>query len=209
MMREEAPHLKFVFHDSFHKDPADWDDLFDDDDIYNVVVDTHYYRAWNGNNTDVDTVCAGYKTQMEMLAGHKYEVWVGEWSLATDACALWLGGFNDGIYNNAHTCRWVDCPKSYLSGKHAVDFDRDAAELGPYGFSPDLIRYGQCPIDSTFFSDEDIAKIGECVFEQFDANIQGHIMWTVRNELEPRWNYLESYKNGFIPKGSAAPIDQQ
>ena len=25
----------------------------------------------------------------------KYEKWVGEWSLATDHCALWLEGFND------------------------------------------------------------------------------------------------------------------
>ena len=25
----------------------------------------------------------------------KYPVWVGEWSLATDVCAMWLGGFND------------------------------------------------------------------------------------------------------------------
>jgi hypothetical protein len=26
----------------------------------------------------------------------KMEVWIGEWSLATDVCAMWLGGFNDG-----------------------------------------------------------------------------------------------------------------
>jgi hypothetical protein len=25
----------------------------------------------------------------------KYPVWVGEWSLATDNAAMWLGGFND------------------------------------------------------------------------------------------------------------------
>ena len=60
-MREGAPHLKFVFHDSFHKTPADWDDLFEDEDIYNVVVDTHYYRAWSSDNNDVETVCAAYK----------------------------------------------------------------------------------------------------------------------------------------------------
>jgi hypothetical protein len=28
----------------------------------------------------------------------KYEKWVGEWSLATDICAWWLGGFNES-YN--------------------------------------------------------------------------------------------------------------
>ncbi len=27
-------------------------------------------------------------------------VWMGEWALATDSCAHWLGGFNDG--NTVH-----------------------------------------------------------------------------------------------------------
>lgn len=95
-MREGAPHLKFVFHDSGHLTPADWDDLFEDDDIHNVVLDNHYYRAWSGDNTDIETVCAAYKDHLEMVAGHKYEVWIGEWALATDDCAFWLGNFNDG-----------------------------------------------------------------------------------------------------------------
>ena len=46
-MREKAPHLKFVFHDSFLNDPSDWDDLFADDDTHNVVIDNHFYLAWD------------------------------------------------------------------------------------------------------------------------------------------------------------------
>ena len=96
-MRESAPHLKFVFHDSFHDSPAEWDDLFEDGDTHNVVVDNHFYRAWSEpENTDVETVCAAYREHMETMATHKYEVWIGEWSLATDICAFWLGCFNDG-----------------------------------------------------------------------------------------------------------------
>ena len=34
----------------------------------------------------------------------KYEVWHGEWSLATDSCAHWLGGFNDGKANYGKNC---------------------------------------------------------------------------------------------------------
>jgi hypothetical protein len=29
-----------------------------------------------------------------------FEVWLGEWSLATDVCAFWLGGFNDANTKN-------------------------------------------------------------------------------------------------------------
>ena len=56
-MREKAPHLKFVFHDSFLKDPKYWDDLFEDDDIHNVVVDTHFYLAWDADSGAIDDVC--------------------------------------------------------------------------------------------------------------------------------------------------------
>lgn len=37
------PDLKFVFHDAFHGDANTWNDLFADDDIKNVVMDTHFY----------------------------------------------------------------------------------------------------------------------------------------------------------------------
>ena len=48
-MKEKAPHLKFVFHDSFHFGAGDWNDMFDDDEDYsNVVMDTHFYTAWWG-----------------------------------------------------------------------------------------------------------------------------------------------------------------
>jgi len=169
-MRSKAPHLKFVFHDSGHLTPDDWDDLFEGDDIYNVVLDNHYYRAWNWDNDDVDTVCAAYKEHLEMIAGHKYEVWVGEWSLATDDCAFWLGNFNDG--GSPGNCQWVDCPKPYLSGHLAVDLDRDAYMQGPFGTDPDVAMYGKCPIDSAKFSNEEVAQIGKCIYENFDANVQ-------------------------------------
>ena len=38
-----------------------WDDLFADDDHYNVVIDNHYYPAWDPDNDTVETVCQKYK----------------------------------------------------------------------------------------------------------------------------------------------------
>ena len=60
-------------------------------------------------------------------------MWVGEWALATDTCAMWLGGFNDSNSDLVFDCARVECPYSYLSEAHAVDFDRKAHELGPFG----------------------------------------------------------------------------
>lgn len=36
----------------------------------------------------------------------------------------------------------------------------------------------------------------------FNDYVDGHFMWTVRNELEPRWNYIDSYDKGWIVNGS-------
>jgi hypothetical protein len=41
VIREINPEVKFVFHDSFIPNAYVWNDLFADDDTYNVVVDTH------------------------------------------------------------------------------------------------------------------------------------------------------------------------
>ena len=43
LMKEKAPHLTFVFHDSFKFSGLLWNSLFEDDDMDNVVMDTHLY----------------------------------------------------------------------------------------------------------------------------------------------------------------------
>jgi hypothetical protein len=69
-------------------------------------------------------------------------------------------------------CQWVKCPYSYLPYPYSYDFDRTAAELGPYGerttSSP---KYGMCPIDSAFFRDEEVTVLGECVQDVFADNV--------------------------------------
>ena len=41
-------------------------------------------------------------------------------------------------------------------------------------------------------------RLGQCVMDIFNDNVEGHFMWTVRNELEPRWEYVTSYDAGWI-----------
>jgi len=57
MMRHSHPDLLFVFHDSFHFDGNVWNDLFKDDDMENVVMDTHQYLAWSGNQDEMWHYC--------------------------------------------------------------------------------------------------------------------------------------------------------
>jgi hypothetical protein len=138
-MKAQAPHLKFVFHDSFHSDADYWNDMFPDNDMENVIMDTHFYQAWWGRDKPTKEAalanyCQGYTDSNTHLKDIKYDVWVGEWSLATDVCAMWLGGFNDNNTPYQYDCQWVDCPKPYIAAPLGVDIpDRTAPELGPFG----------------------------------------------------------------------------
>ena len=168
-------------------------------------MDTHQYFAWGVARREIDSYCNEYSRTMSTANKVKYEVWVGEWSLATDVCALWLGGFNDANTDASRTCQRVECPYSYMP-EHGVDFDRTAANLGPFGQTGltrdhSTIQNGTCALDSDYFSDDDVMVLGQCVLDVFNENVDGHFMWTVRNELEPRWNYITSYDKGWIKNG--------
>ena len=209
LMREKQPRLKFVFHDAFHFDTNTWNDLFEDGDTLNVVMDTHQYFAWWGAQDHIGAYCDGYGNTMANAKNFKYDVWVGEWSLATDVCALWLGGFNDNNTPYAYECEWVDCPATYLPDGVGTDFDRTADMLGPFGSNTlSTIQKGKCPKDSTHYSDEDVRSLGQCSIYIFDQNVDAHFLWTARNELEDRWNYITAYDKGWISHDSSFQFTQ-
>jgi len=208
MIKEQQPRIVFVFHDAFHWDANTWNDLFADDDHENVVMDTHQYYAWWGQKDSIGDFCDGMGGNFNMASQVKYDVWVGEWSLATDVCATWLGGFNDSNTDAARTCKRVDCPKTYLPTQ-GTDFDRTVEKLGPFGLSGkdrshSTIQSGTCPIDSDWYSEDDVMKLGQCTLDIFNWAVEGHFMWTVRNELEPRWSYVDSYDKGWIKNKTPA-----
>ena len=149
MMQKKAPKLTFVFHDAFQFSGNVWNDLFED--TKQVALDTHAYMAWWGAKNQIGEYCDAYGTGLSEAANIKYDVWVGEWSLATDVCAMWLGGLNDQSSPYVFTCSTVPCPYSYLPEPYAVDFDRTAESLGPYGGNPQTVHYGNCASDSDYF----------------------------------------------------------
>lgn len=83
--------------------------------------------------------CDDYERNAANAANMKYPVWFGEWALATDVCATWLGGFNDANTEPQFTCKWVDCPMTYMKDL-GTDFDRTSPILGPFGtFEPTTV----------------------------------------------------------------------
>jgi len=182
----------------------------DDEDFSNVILSTHFYTAWWGKQDGIGSYCDGYRNSLQESANLKYPVWLTEWALATDVCAMWLGGFNDNNSSIEYECDWVDCPHSYIEDPEiGVDFDRTADTLGPFGSNKlSTVQKGKCPTDSSHFSADDVNTLGQCATWVMDDIVAGQFMWTFRNELEPRWSYPQSYDAGWI-KRTHFPQDGQ
>lgn len=55
-----------------------------------------------------------------------------------------------------------------------------------------------CPKDSTHFSEDDVNTLGQCMMSIFNQNVDAHFLWTARNELEEKWNYISAFDKGWI-----------
>ena len=90
-----------------------WNDMFDDTE--KVALSTKYLQQYAVGLWTARDFCFDYKGRTARSTASKYEVWLGEWSLSTDTCAHWLGGFNNGASDYySFACNWDDCPRSYL-----------------------------------------------------------------------------------------------
>jgi len=160
-------------HDMFKFDMTLWNDLFTNKE--KVAIDNHHYQAWTTLKT-TKGFCDDYTAAFKDVETD-YEVWIGEWSLATDTCAQWLEGLNDGKTTKRFTCKAVTCPpaNNYLQDPRVVaDFDRAAAASPPFGAEPFAtygITKGSCWTGSDDLSSQDIGMIGACAVEAFDQYV--------------------------------------
>lgn len=210
LVQKYAPQAKFVFHDSFRYSPSEWNQLFND--YTDVVLDHHYYQAFTGNHVKtIPELCGAYEGESGLADQFEMDVWFGEWAYATDNCAHWLGGFNDGNLPPVYQCQWIDCPKSYLPDKNAVDFDRTVHRLGPSG-SGGLesfgVHDGKCSLDSDFFNSSDVTQLSKCAQGSLRKHLQGSFFWTAKNEMEDRWSYLKSFENGWFDQVKARDVSK-
>lgn len=105
-----APHLIVMFHDSFRLSRQYWGNnskflLY----CNNYMVDSHLYLAWSDERSSKfyqEVACNSAKKIKEMEE-YGVPVVVGEWSLATDNCAMWLNGFNDNCKNFYFLCHFL------------------------------------------------------------------------------------------------------
>lgn len=201
LLRAHKPEAQFIFHDSYHTTGLAWNDLFEDDDMENVIYDFHPYIAFGAKfESDIMTHCSQYETQLRLVSNVKYPVFAGEWSLATDTCAHWLNGFNDHRDDYAYTCQLVECPKPYLDADLAPDFDRDAYVLGPFGSGTDLgaIHQGMCYNDSDYFSDAQVMQLSKCMMDLFAEYVDGQFIWASKVEIESKWSFVKAFEKGWL-----------
>jgi hypothetical protein len=82
-----------------------------------------------------------------------------------------------------------------------VDFDRTVSMFGPYGSGDKMqntIQEGYCSYDSSFFNDDQIKQIGSCALKAFDDHVNVTFMWTSHKEIEPKWDYIREYDQGWL-----------
>jgi len=164
LVQKYSPQSWFVFHDAFDwRNVNRWNSLFPDDDMDKVAMDHHGYMAWYSPDVNTtEAVCGNITDDIAVADKIKYPVWHGEWSLATDICAHWLGGFNEGNTVAQQTCTKIECPASYMpkdfdtsisttvDGRHGPwsNWDRDEA----YVIGNTTEKKNYCFKDSGFFN---------------------------------------------------------
>jgi len=93
----------------------------------------------------------------------------------------------------------------------AVDFDRTADILGPFGDptmrNSSCIQKGKCSSDSLFFTGEQVGQIARCALDTFDRHVNATFMWTAHNEIEAKWSYVRAWDLGWINK-TEVPANQ-
>jgi glucan 1,3-beta-glucosidase len=115
IVQRDVPHWVTVFHDSFRLSFDVWGKFMVD--CPNYALDTHIYQAWFEAAKPTmfqEQACeAGQNLRLFEEAG--IPIIVGEWSLATDNCAMWLNGLNNNVPGYPKVvCDMVKCPNPYM-----------------------------------------------------------------------------------------------
>eukprot|EP01038_Epipyxis_sp_PR26KG_P009311 gene9311-12547_t len=203
---EPSPRWITVLHDSFRLKPEFWGgEFFKHCDNY--AVDTHIYQAWAWENPVewFEFYACLDGTNLRFMESMGVPIIVGEWSLATDNCAMWLNGLNDNVPGYPKVkCDRVKCPDPYmgLGVQPGAPPDPTVGRQDPFGLGGDsYVEYGTCPRDKAY-PDENIVirDLSYSKLSAFDIGTHGQIFWNFRTEFEPRWDYQQAVAYGWIPK---------
>lgn len=197
------------------------------------ALDTHIYQAWRAPSSRApfyQEACSWKRriAEMEVAFG---PVIVGEWSLATDNCAMWLNGFNDNLPGfSVLPCKFVTCTDPYMGmDQPGTPVDPSRPYLGPYGSGISGPIWGMCPVGRDWLkehdenvtnrmdwihtppkappgldgTDEVMMQLARKKISAFAGVGHGYYFWNFRTDLpEPGWSYLLASERGWIPRGS-------
>ncbi|CAI5741003.1 unnamed protein product [Hyaloperonospora brassicae] len=209
-VKARAPHWQVVLHDSFRFGVQFWAHFLRG--CPDVALDTHVYQAWHSPGTAADYFANACEQKHSIAAMEtaSMPVIVGEWSLGTDNCAMWLNGFNDNLPGFPTVpCRLTECPvhSTYLAeGFPGTPLDRTKPLQGPYGTGVSGPAVGLCPVTSnTSFgqqSDRDERTFTRSLnLKKLNAFAAGHgwYFWNFKTELGSRWSFLDLVRRGAFP----------
>eukprot|EP01031_Cornospumella_fuschlensis_P026874 gene26874-32479_t len=173
------------------------------------ALDTHRYQAW-GEPREVSDVIGVVCDEAESFGKAEKDgvsVVVGEWSLATDNCIMWINGINDNVpgYPKVN-CPRVPCPSPYFGAHaHIRNAPPNASEgkMDPYGTGgPSYVEYGTCPVDASPAPSDPtpLSDLGLAMLYAYDRQTHGFFFWNFRTELpSSRWDLSRAISTGVLP----------
>lgn len=231
IMKKNAPYWKYIMHDSFRFDTNIWGGFMAG--CPDRALDTHIYQAWSDPSSRAffyNDACQqkNYIANMEREFG---PVVVGEWSLATDNCAMWLNGFNDNLSGFPRLpCKYIPCSPPYMGTEQpGTPLDPSKPIQGPYGTGMSGPIFGYCPVTRDWLKessgnpqtgkdwirappeapprmdDTDVVmtRLAYKKINAFSGIGHGFYFWNFRTDVyEPSWSYMAALDRGWIPKGN-------
>ena len=170
-----------------------------------VAIDTHVYQAWfdiRSQQSFLDDACS-WRSTIRNLQSSTLPVLVGEWSLATDNCAMWLNGFHDNAPGYPKVaCGSAKCPKPYVSG---IRGPPQGPPPGPFGTGASAPSFGNCAVSKPWENEDEIMqKLGQRKLSAFDE-AAGWFFWNFKLEIQnPQWSWQASTQRGWLPANLSA-----
>lgn len=231
IVKKHAPYWKYIMHDSFRFSTDIWGGFMAG--CPDRALDTHIYQAWRDPSSRTafyDDACH-WKHGIAEMEREFGPVIVGEWSLATDNCAMWLNGFNDNLSGFPRLpCKYIPCAEPYMgTDQPGTPVDPSKPMQGPYGTGMSGPIFGLCPAGRDWLkessgnpmtgrdwirappqapkhlddTDDVMTRLAYKKINAFSGIGHGFYFWNFRTELyEPGWSYMAALERGWIPKGN-------
>ena len=195
-VRAAAPKWLFVFHDAFRFD--EWHGFMKGCPA--VALDTHVYQAWfdiRSQASFLENACS-WRPRIRAVQSSTLPVLVGEWSLATDSCQMWLNGFHDNAPGYPKVeCGAMPCPQPYVDGLKGPPAQSEAP--GPFGTGFSAPVDGHCPVSKAWDNEGEImAQLAQHKLSAFDE-AAGWFFWNFRVEMQAQWSWEASFDRGWLP----------